>query len=412
MLAFAEFERDMIAERTREKLYSQAQRGYWGGGTAQLGYDVEEKKLIVNATEADLVRRIFQYYLQAPSSVKVAIRLNGEGYRTKTRTSKAGKVTGGGPFSAGTIKGILRNKVFVGSITFNKETFKGLHEPILDEALFKRVQSRMDESIKDRYATYVSDSPLTLLGITFCGICGSQLTTSFTTKKETGKKYYYYKCTKATKSGKTVCNAKDLKADDVERFVRKLVGHLGSDTELFNAVMEQVKDNSSSDRIIKEQELEEIGSNLGRITKELGSLVTKLTQFEDLKNSSIVVEKIKELEKNKADLEQRKTEQAKAVELMKNLSIDRGELRGIFKNFAEIYESLPIDLKRRFNQALFVEIRSFLKSSQKDGELQIKIRANGTLKYAWDQIVNPETSGSSLRGLWLHRRDSNLQPSG
>lgn len=101
MLAFAEFERDMIAERTRERLFDRAQKGYWGGGNVLLGYKVVDKKLVVLEEEAALVKQIFKYYLEQPSTQKVAKRLNEEGFRTKVRQTKAGKMLGG---SSSTVK--------------------------------------------------------------------------------------------------------------------------------------------------------------------------------------------------------------------------------------------------------------------------------------------------------------------
>ena len=71
MLAFAEFERDMIAERTREKLFYQAQKGFWGGGHVLLGYDVVDKKLVINKEEAKIVKIIIQKYLENPSVEKL-----------------------------------------------------------------------------------------------------------------------------------------------------------------------------------------------------------------------------------------------------------------------------------------------------------------------------------------------------
>ena len=98
----------------------------------------------------------------------------------------------------------------------------------------------------------------------------------------------------------------------------------------------------------------------------------------------------------------------KEIKRTGKLTIDKNELRETFQNFTNVYDSLPIESKRRFNQALFIEIRSFLKSKEKKGDTQIKILADGTLKFPWDKIVNPEGPSSTLQGLWLRRQDSNL----
>ena len=208
LMAFAQFERDMIAERTREKLYSQAKEGYWGGGHVPLGYDVVDKKLIQSPKESEIVKQIFSEYLITPSTVKVAKWLNDKGDRTKTRVSKAGKTTGGSEFSNQLVHDILRNKTYIGLVTFKDESFKGLHDPIVDEDLFEKVAKRLDESITDRFGTY-EDTPLLLLGLTKCGVCGGQMTTFFSQKKDTCQRHFYYRCTTATKFGKQKCQSQD-----------------------------------------------------------------------------------------------------------------------------------------------------------------------------------------------------------
>jgi site-specific DNA recombinase len=144
LLAFAEFERDTIAERTREKLYSQAQKGYWGGGHEPLGYDVKDKRLIVNSTEAQLVQRVFNYYIEDPSTNAVSKKLNAEGFRTKARVKKDGTHVGAGLFTKQAVRDMLRNTIYIGQISFKEEKFKGLHDAVVEEGLFTKVQQRLD----------------------------------------------------------------------------------------------------------------------------------------------------------------------------------------------------------------------------------------------------------------------------
>ncbi len=200
LLAFAEFERDMIAERTREKLYLQAQKGYWGGGHPPLGYDVVEKKLIVNPEESELVNRIFNYYLETPSTNKVAIRLNKEGFRPKQRKYLSGKSGGGGKFSKETIKRMLNNKIYVGILRYNDEEFKGIHSPIVEDELFNKVQKKMAESASDKYQTYQPKTELSLLGILKCGYCEHSLT-AISAKKGKNKYYKWYQHNQRFKRG-------------------------------------------------------------------------------------------------------------------------------------------------------------------------------------------------------------------
>jgi site-specific DNA recombinase len=410
MLAFAEFERDIIGERTREKLYSQAQKGLFGGGLVNLGYDLAEKKLTVNPNEAELVRRIFEYYLEEPSTAKVAEKLNKEGYRAKKRTYKNGKVGGGGPFNKESIKGILRNKVFIGLVTFKGETFKGLHEPIIDEGLFNKVQARLDESITSRMDTHQSITPWTLHGILKCGLCGKALTPSWTSKQ--GKKYYYFKCGTATRHDKSYCPSKDLKCEDLELFTRKLIIQLCTDKEFFNAAFTQMANNSSKDVENDERDLRESQINLGVVSRDLQSLTSQLLRLPDLKNSETVASKIKELELNKRQLTENINKARQKIDRLKQQKLGKAELKTILSNFDSVYDTLSIEDKRRFNKALFTEISSTVRKDTKTGEISFKIRVDGVIRAIWEDIVNQVIPGSQLRKERLPGPDSNQRPSG
>ncbi len=411
MLAFGDFERDVIAERTRGKLYYQAQKGFWKGGTVPLGYDCIDKKLIINEQEAELVRKIFKYYLAEPSTAKVMNRINNEGYRTKKRISKDGKSTGGRLFTKETIKRLLRSRLYRGIVSFNSEEFQSLHDPIIDEELFNAVQKRLDESIIDRRATH-EGLELPLLGILKCGHCGSSLTTTFTTKKSTGKRYYYYKCTRTSHTSKEHCVARDIKADDIELFSQKLISHLASDKEFFRAAVRQMRSNSSGEIESIKQQQKDLTHNLGQIKKELENLVNFVSQNTELEESESFVIKIKEREETKRQLEEKLTSINREIERMEKQRINETELRKVFREFNQIYQTLPFERKRRLNHLFIVEIISYLKRKENNGLLEFHIRGDGTLTTAWNDLVNQINSGSSFRDSWLHRQDSNLRPSG
>jgi site-specific DNA recombinase len=381
------------------------------GGTVPLGYDCVDKKLIVNKQEAELVKKIFKYYLAEPSTAKVMNRLNNEGYRTKKRISKDGKNAGGGLFTKETIKRLLRSKLYRGIIRFNGEEFKGLHEPIIDEELFNAVQKRLDVSIIDRRATY-EGSELPLLGVMKCGHCGSSMTTTFTTKKGTGKRYYYYKCTRSSHTSKEHCSARDIKADDIELFSQRLISHLASDKDFFRAAVCQMKTNNSGEFENIKQQQKDLTHNLGKIKKELENLINFIGQNKELTESESFVIKIKKLEESKRQVEEKLTGINREIERMEKQRINETELRKVFRKFTQIYQSLPFDRKRRLNHLFFVEIISHLKRKEENGLLEFHIRSDGTLTTAWNDLVNQINSGSSFRDSWLHRQDSNLQPIG
>ncbi len=408
MLSFAEFERDMIAERTREKLFYQASKGYWGGGHPPLGYDVVEKKLIVNPDESELVNRIFNYYLETPSTNKVAVRLNNEGFRPKQRKYLSGKTGGGSRFSKETIKRMLHNKIYVGILRYNDEEFKGIHAPIVEEELFNKVQKKLSESASDKYQTYQPKTELSLLGILKCGYCGHSLT-AISAKKGKNK---YYKCTSIIKGSKKDCISKAINADDLEDFIRRFILQLAVDHEFLDVLYKRISKTSSNTLIEKENKKKELNKNLSLIKKDKTNLTNQIINVPDMKEVSIVVQRLKEMELKERVLEEQINALERDISQLKNQKIDKSDLLGVFKEFNKIYDSLSIDNKRLLNKLIFVDINSYISKEKKSGELEFKIRADGSLKSNWPKTVNPEVLSSQLRGHWLREQDSNLQPSG
>jgi site-specific DNA recombinase len=399
LLSFAEFERDMIAERTREKLYSQAQKGYWGGGNVPLGYDVKDKKLVINQQEADLVRRIFTDYLGMPSAGKIATKLNQEGYRAKRRISKSGNTRDGGIFTKDTIKRILRNPIYTGLIQYKKEQFQGLHERIVDDQLFEKIQQRLAESATDPRATY-EDSELALLGIISCGHCGSQLTTSSTTKSDTGKKYYYYKCSRAFHTTKAHCPSKDLKADEIELFIRKLVSHISSDSKFFDAIVKQMQFNTTDEYKQLQAKRADLAANRGRFKQAIDNLLNQMEHDARLTTSTALTDRLKDLETSKTDVDTELQKIGLEISRMGRQQLRKEDLQDVFKSYNEVYDRLPTPIRRRVNHLIFKDIKSNLRRGETTGNLMITMRGDGEISVDWKKITEL-TDGSCNWSGWL-----------
>ena len=383
-LAFAEFERNIIAERTRESLYTRAKQGFWGGGHVPLGYDVVEKKLQVNELEKKVVNKIFNYYLLNPSTRTVAKIINEEGEKTKIRVSKKGIRTGGNPFVKQSIIDILKNKVYIGLIRVNDEYFKGIHESIVDEELFEKVQKRLKASSQDTNVVRRTTSPLTLLGLTKCGLCGNSLTST----SSKGGRHYYYKCSKKIHNTSDHCNAKDLPAKELENCVLQVMNFLIDDEGFFNAIFKQINNNSSDELTIINENLTTLISNKNRIQKKIDNLYNRMSEDEDFSNSNSYKDTINKLESEKMDLSKKIQHIEHQKENISGRTIDKNNLKILLADFLNIYDSMTIEGKKRFNHLFFVEIVSHFKSGDEDGVIEIKIRGDGKLEKKWSEIKN------------------------
>ncbi|AXI55457.1 hypothetical protein C1J05_13925 [Sulfitobacter sp. JL08] len=141
LLSFAQFEREVTAERIRDKVAASKRKGMWMGGSVPMGYDVVEKALEVNETEACAIRMIFAEYLTTGSVRQLSARLNDMGVVSKRRTDRHGRGSGGEAFSRGALYHILRNPIYIGKTRHKGELYDGLHEAIIDEETWQRVQA-------------------------------------------------------------------------------------------------------------------------------------------------------------------------------------------------------------------------------------------------------------------------------
>lgn len=188
LLSFAQFEREVIGERVRDKIAASKKKGIWVGGPVPLGYRSVNKKLEVVPEEAALVRKIFEDYLRQGSIGKLAACLNNEGIKPKPRLLANGKTIAAAYFRPGPLAHMLKNRFYIGDVVYRGETNPGEHEPILDHALFEAVQAHLEEQRVERKIKQ-SNSASILTGLLFDDR-GNPMTPSHSNKK--GVRYRYY----------------------------------------------------------------------------------------------------------------------------------------------------------------------------------------------------------------------------
>ncbi|MDQ3540738.1 MAG: recombinase family protein [Chloroflexota bacterium] len=143
LLSFAQFEREVTSERIRDKIAASKKKGLWMGGPVPLGYDVQERKLIVNQAEAETVRHIFGRYLELGSVRELVAALGSEGRRTKVQNRTSGPHRGGIAFARGGVLHLLKNRTYRGEIVHKGASYPGEHELIVPELLWNAVQARL-----------------------------------------------------------------------------------------------------------------------------------------------------------------------------------------------------------------------------------------------------------------------------
>ena len=188
LLSFAQFERELIGERVRDKIAASKRKGLWVGGPVPLGYAAVDKKVVVVMAEAKAVRTIFERYLALGSVRALADDLIGRGIRSKLRKLSNGRTIGGGTFGVGALAYLLKNRFYIGEVVYRGEVHRGDHAPILDRALFDAVQARLAAQAVARRC-WLRGSPALLSGRLFDDR-GNRMSPSHTNKA--GARYRYY----------------------------------------------------------------------------------------------------------------------------------------------------------------------------------------------------------------------------
>src|SRR4051812_13442889 len=189
LLSFAQFEREVTGERIRDKIAASKKKGLWMGGFAPFGYRPHERTLVIHEQEAEIVRLIFQLYLQLGSVPKVIDELDRRQLRTPTFTSATGKAWGGRPFGRGQVARILENPIYVGEIAHKEQTYDGQHDAIVDRATWDAVQEELAANARKSHVTSNGMDPSVLAGL-LVDAEGRHFTCSHALK--CGKRYRYY----------------------------------------------------------------------------------------------------------------------------------------------------------------------------------------------------------------------------
>ena len=215
LLSFAQFERELSAERVRDKVAASRRKGKWTGGTVPLGYEAKDKKLVISKSEAATVRTIFRLYLELGSFSKLVGELDRRKIVTKRRNTKVAKYQGSIPFTYGPLAYFLKNRIYIGETHHAGKWFKGEHQAILDRSTFDRVQQLLKSNTVKRKVKF-SESGALLRGRLFDDK-GNRMGPSFSVKN--GVRYRFYVSTALRGKPHTAGSVTRVSAPEIESLV-------------------------------------------------------------------------------------------------------------------------------------------------------------------------------------------------
>jgi len=337
LLSFAQFEREIIGERIRDKLAAQARKGKWTGGVPILGYDVDRSgpspKLIINAKEAARVREIFRMYLQEASLLPVVKELGRRGWGNKHRVTRKGHELGSRPFDKATLYQLLINPTYTGKRKFKDELFAGEHEAIIEQELFDKVQQQLKANGRSGGIEVRNKYGALLRGLLRCKGCNSAMAHTFCQGK-TQNAYRYYRCIHSIKNGREACSIGMLPAATIEQVVVEEVRGLAKDETLLNQVLADADAAIGGELAVVRRERDDVRREITRDHKELQQLVVGGA------TAAEITRRMADLQFRLATNEQRLPGLDAQIMALEKQIVTADEARAVFADFDGLWKSL------------------------------------------------------------------------
>ncbi|KAA5541487.1 recombinase family protein [Roseiconus nitratireducens] len=369
LLSFAQFEREIIGERIRDKIAANCRRGQWTGGYPILGYDVDRTertpKLIINAQEAARVRQIFTLYLELKSLTAVCDELHRLGWKNKSWMTKKGDVKGGREFDAGSLHALLRHPLYIGRIKHKNETYAGRHEAIVDAAIFDRVQTQLRANNNNRGNRLPSKSGGLLKGLLRCPQCNMAMVHNV--NRRGSRSYRYYTCCGALKRGRKSCQHPNLPAAEIEAAVVQQIHCISRDDGLRAEIVRQSEEAVRLQRKEFDTQHQQLTRQLTRDHAE----VQRLSTSESI--NSITTLRLAELhERVERSERQLRTVKARLNEIDEG-RLDASEIAAAMGNFDRVWTALTIREQAELLQLLIARVEF----DQTDCTIAISFHASG-----------------------------------
>lgn len=333
LLSFAQFEREIISERTRDKIAATRRKGKWSGGSPALGYDVVPGggRIVVNEDEAVRVRGLYEAYLETQSlseAIKVA---DTHGWKNKRWTTREGRERGGNPLCKNSLYKILTNVLYVGKVTYKDEVHAGEQPAIVDTELFDRTQRLLKRNgatggkhVRNRFGAL-------LKGILRCSACKCGMVHSFT--KKGNRRYRYYICNEAQSRGWHNCPTPSIPAPEIERFVVNEIRCIGKDTTVLDEVIRKSREQ-------QEKTLKTLNAEKQALGRELEKLDCGLRKLAARANDPKVADQLANLQDQMRQPEQRATVVREQIISLSREIIDADEVARACALFDPIWETL------------------------------------------------------------------------
>jgi site-specific DNA recombinase len=349
LLSFAQFEREIIAERTRDKVHSARRKGKWTGGPPMLGYDVAQRggKLVVNEVEALQVRQIFDLYLKKKSITETVRAANALGLKTKSYQTRTGKWNGGRSYTKTSIYALLSNVHYRGKIPLKDELFEGEHDAIIDEVTWESVQRLFKSNAVEGMKNQTRNKHGALLrGILFTDPDGAPMYHTFSGGRKRVHRYYVHR--EILKRGETASITRSINAAEIESFVVQRIKDVGKDRGLAAQTIKEARLQLSATLSKLEADAAALRLGIAKGERELAKMAAD--------SDPATIERMATLTDYIAREQTRLNEIQRELERRRGESLDERALIEALGDFDEIWEALTTDERVRMVQLLIERV--------------------------------------------------------
>ncbi len=351
LLSFAQFEREIISERTRDKMGAARRKGKWLGGKPVLGYDVDprSKQLVVQPEEAAQVRAIFELYRDQQALLPVVQELARRGWVNKRWTNKQGATSGGVPFTKTSLHRLLTNVTYCGQVSFQGEILRGEQPALVTTEVWQQVQMLLKRNGRNGGATVRNRFGAILKGLLVCQPCGCAMSPMHSTKGN--KRYRYYVCTHAQKLGWDSCPSKSIPAAEIERFVVEQIRQVAQQPAVVRATLAQVQAQSQQQlgALAGEQRLVE--QDLTHWQRELHEVATTASA------TSQATARLADLQERIASAERRRSELDDQIGALARRQFRDEDVAATIMKFDPIWQALTPREQTRLVELLVSQVR-------------------------------------------------------
>jgi len=384
LLSFAQFERETIADRTRDKMCAARRRGKWTGGIPVLGYDLHPDggKLTVNQDKAPMVREIFNLYIKHQSLQKVVATLNRRGWTTKSWKTRDGRLREGKPFSKSSLARFLKNPIFIGCVSLRGQVYPGEHKGIIRKATFDKVQTILNDNLVSGPNRARNKYNHLLKGLIRCGACGTAYVPNVT--KKGSRIYRYYTCSGAQKNGYKSCPHPSMSAHKLEHLIVQQIRVIGGDSKLQAETLKQVGRAIRERRTSLAAEEKTLRSSREKVQAETTGLLQALASGQT--NGPAISGRLSDLEEQAAKLDQRLAEVERERQAADHSNLDPNDLASALSLFDPIWDVLFPAEQARIIELLIRQIEY----NGKSGKLAVTFHPTGIKALASE--VNQEVT--------------------